>query len=110
MRIDQSRNGGNPVGIDGLIRFVLQANADGANQAVFNINGIRLAQRIFQFAGNQCADIFDHDRRHARTIAKRPIKAKRLDAKTMMSALTTLMNTDANCPEGRRVAIFRRRS
>ncbi len=76
MRIDQPRNRGNPVGIDGLIRFVLQANADGANQAVFNINRVRLAQRIFQLTGNQCADIFDQDRRHARTIAKDPSQRK----------------------------------
>ena len=45
MRIDQARNRRDAVGIDGLIGFLLQAIADRANETVFDVNGIRLAQR-----------------------------------------------------------------
>lgn len=68
--IDQSWNRRDTVGVNGVVSGLGQTIADGLNNTVFDEDRIRLSQRTFQLPRNQNADIFDQDRRHARTIAK----------------------------------------
>ena len=56
-----------------------QIIADRLNDSVFDENGIGLSERAFQFPSDQCADIFDQDGRHERTIAKPRYQKKRGD-------------------------------
>ena len=57
MRIDQSGNGGDAVGIDDLLRRLSQTFADRLHDAVANKNRIRLPQRALELARNESADI-----------------------------------------------------
>ena len=59
MRVDQARNCRNPVGINGMVCFVIQAIADGLNQTGVHEHRIRMPQRTFQLSRNQRADVFD---------------------------------------------------
>ena len=61
MRIDQTRDRRDAVGIDSLVRGLIQTLADGLNQAIFNEDRIRLPERTFQFARNQRADVLNQD-------------------------------------------------
>ena len=70
MRIDQAGDRRDAVGVDGLIGGLIQIVADRLNDSVFDENGIGLSERAFQFPSDQCADVFNQDGRHERTIAK----------------------------------------
>ena len=70
VRIDQAGDRGDAVGIDGLIGRLMQIIADRLNDPVSDENGIGLPERVFQFPSDQCADVFNQDGRHERTIAK----------------------------------------
>ena len=72
MGIDQSRNRRDAVGVKGVVSGLGQTIADGLNNTVFDEDRIRLSERALQLSRNKSADVFDQDRRHARTIAKGP--------------------------------------
>ncbi len=59
MRVDQSGNRRDPVGVDDLIRLLIQIVADRLNDAVFDEDRIRLPERTLQFANDERADVFD---------------------------------------------------
>ena len=58
MRIDQTGNRGDAVGVDGLIGGLIQTVADRLNNTVFNEDRIRLPERTFQFTRDQACRCF----------------------------------------------------
>src|SRR5258706_4667714 len=77
VRVDQSWNCRDTVGIDGLIRRLTNIVTDGLNDTISNEYGVGLPERTFQLASNQRADIFDQNRRHKRTISEACWQQKR---------------------------------
>ena len=87
MRVNQSRNRRDAVGVNGMVSGLGQTFADGLNHTVFDEDRIRLPQRTFQLPRNQGADVFDQDRRHARTIAQGLCEEKARDKGSTISVM-----------------------
>src|SRR4030095_6326933 len=79
VRVDQPRDCGNAVGIDGLIRSLIQTVANGLDETVLHENRVRLFERVFSFYRHQRADVLDQQRRHGRTIPNGPKNKKSYD-------------------------------
>lgn len=77
MRVDQSRNSRDAVGIDGLIGRLSQIVGDELNDPISYEYRVGLPERTFQFAGHQGADIFNQNGRHERTISEACLQQKR---------------------------------
>ena len=71
MRIDQTGNRRDSVRIDDAIGLATDAVADFLDYAVFDQERVGGSQWRLEITGNERTDIFDQDRRHARTISKR---------------------------------------
>src|SRR5712691_11644627 len=70
MGVNQTGNRGNSVGVNNAIGLAANGIADVFDQTIVDKDGIRRPQWILEIPGHQPADVFDQNRRHARTISK----------------------------------------